>query len=210
MALKGNEFVIVQGVDAAGHPAGGAGVAPFGATIGQFGSGTAFAGEAGNVSVQVSAAGISPGSTGNDNVLAVYSLPANSLDHAGSQLSIQASGSFAANGNTKRVKLIFAPSAAVVGSAVTGGTTIADTAAVTTSGGGWSIGALVTKYGALGANTQLAVHEQAQVGGAVAALLAPATLTATETGAILIAVTGNATTTATDIVMNLFLVNGAN
>jgi len=90
---------------------------------------------------------------------------------------------------------------------VTGGTTIADSAAVTTNGGGWALEANAFKYGAANSNTQIGLHQQAQIGGAVAALLAPSLLTATENAVILIAITGNCTTTATDIVFNFLEVN---
>ena len=170
---------------------------PFGSS-GQAG----FFNRSGNLFTVVSVAGVSPAATGADKVLAVFSIPANSFDVAGRSLQIQAEGSFAGNGNTKEVKLFIGCTAAVVGQTVNGGTAIADSGAVTTNGGGWAIEAEVVKYGAAGSNTQLAVHQQAQLGGAVAALLAPQALTIVENAPILCAVTGNATTTATDIVFN--------
>lgn len=177
----------------------------------QFGKGGANFGGEGNINLQVSSAGIQPGATGADNVLAVYSLPANSFDAANRSIQITAAGSFGATANTKRVKVIFNPATAVVGSTVgAGGTTIADTGAVTTNGGGWQLQASVTKYGASGSNTQIGIHNQAQVGAAVAALLAPSLITAPENGTILIAVTGNATTAASDIVFNALEVNAMN
>ena len=179
----------------------------------QFGSGAGTFPTEGNVNRQVVAAGVSPGGTGSDYVLAVYSMPANSFDGVANTnrgITVTASGSFAANGNTKRVKIFYNCTTAVVGSAATGGTAIADTAAVTTNGGGWQLQASVFKYGTANSNTQMAIHNQAQIGGAVAALLAPQLLTATENAAILIAVTGNATTTATDIVYNWAEVNAMN
>ena len=169
--------------------------------------------EEGNVSRQVlgSGAGVSPAATGADNVLAVYTLPANAFDVAGRGISIQANGSVAANGNTKRLKLIVNPSTAVVGSTVgTGGTTICDTGNSTANGVGWSLGGEVFKYGAAGSNTQQAYHAQAQMGTAISSMLSPTNMTAAENGAILIALTGNATTTATDIVANLFTVQFMN
>jgi hypothetical protein len=176
----------------------------------QFGAGGANSGESGNINVQVSSAGISPAAIGADKVLAVYALPASSLDLANRVLQIIAAGSFAANGNTKRVKIIYGATAAVVGQTVTGGIAIADTGAVVTSGGGWQLAATVAKYGNNGSNTQLAVHNQAQVGGAVSPLVAPQLVTAPENAPILIAVTGNSTTTAADIVFNFLEVSGSN
>jgi hypothetical protein len=175
-----------------------------------FGSGAAAAATQGNINRQVSAAGVSPSATGADVVLAVYALPANSFDVAGRGIAITAQGSFGATANNKRVKIIFNPTSATVGAAVAGGTTVADTGTVATNGGGWALEANVFKYGANGSNTQLGLHQQAQVGGAVAALLAPGLIAATENGAILIAVTGNAATATSDIVFNFLEINAMN
>lgn len=161
-------------------------------------------------SVIASSTGSSPANTAGDYVVAVFSLPAYTFDNAGRTVWIEAAGSFAANVNNKRIKLIVNPSAAVVGSTVTGGTTICDTGTVTTSGGGWFLAGSVVKYGAGGANTQLGIHQQALVGSASSALLAPSAITATESGAILVAVTANAGTTATDIVFNFMAVTMSN
>jgi hypothetical protein len=176
-----------------------------------FGGGAAVIGASGNINVQVSSAGITPGATAADNVLAAYTLPASSFDQAGRGVAIQAQGSFAATANNKRIKIIVNPASAAVGSTVgAGGTTVADTGTVATNGGGWSLQADLLKYGAAASNTQIGLHQQAQIGGAVAALLAPSLITATESGAILIAVTGNATTAATDIVFNALQVQALN
>lgn len=172
-------------------------------------SGSLFGGQ-GNMNLQVSSAGVQPGATAADNVLAVMTIPASAFDVAGRGITITAAGSFGATGNNKRVKLIFNPSAAVVGSTVTGGTTVADTGTVATNGGGWCLCASVFKYGAAGSNTQIAVHQQAQVGAAVAALAAPSLVTATESGSVLVAVTGNASTAASDIIFNLLEANWTN
>lgn len=177
---------------------------------GQFGSGGMNFNRAGNILTQVSAAGLAPAATGGDYVLAVLALPANSFDVAGRTLQIQAEGSFGANTNTKRIKIVFNATTAVVGQAVTGGSVIADSTAVTTNGGGWALCAEVIKYGVANSNTQLAVHQQAQLGGSVAALLSPQPLTAVENGVILIAITGNSTTTAADILLNFLQVFAQN
>ena len=180
-------------------------------TITQFGSGAATFFEEGNIVRQISGTGINPGATGADNVLAVYSLPANSLDIAGRGLCIMAMGSFASNTNVKRVKLVFNPTAAVVGSTVSGGTVIADTGNYSTTGAvGWQLIANTFKYGALGSNTQICLHESAQVGSVVGSLLVPTMTTATESGAILVAVTGNAATATTDIALNLMEIQAMN
>jgi hypothetical protein len=175
-----------------------------------FGNGTGQFNLEGNLAC-VASAGVNPGATGADNVLAVYSLPANSFDQAGRGISISAAGGFGANTNNKRVKIIVGASSAVVGSTIgSGGTTIADTGTVATNGAGWQLEASIVKYGASGSNTQQGIHDAAQVGAAVAALITPAALTIVEAAPVLIAVTGNATTTATDIALNLFVVNATN
>lgn len=176
----------------------------------QVGSSSSLFGGQGNANLQVSSAGVQPGATAADNVLAVYTLPASAFDVAGRGLTLTAMGSFGATGNNKRVKVIFNATTAVVGSTVTGGTTIADTGTVATNGGGWCLCAGVFKYGAAASNTQIAIHQQAQVGAAVAALVAPALVAAVESGSILVAVTGNATTAASDIVFNMFEANWTN
>lgn len=176
----------------------------------QFGLGTGAAREAGTLLSQIVSAGVSPGATGADNVLAVYSIPANSFDAAGRGVTVFATGSFGATGNNKRIKVIINPTAAVVGSTVSGGTTICDSGTVATNGGGWAVGGMVFKYGAAGSNTQIGLHQQAQVGAAVAAMLAPSLITAVESGAILVAITGNATTTASDIVLNFVEITAQN
>ena len=169
---------------------------------GPAGSSSASLMRAGNINTQVSSAGVQPGATGSDYVIANFSLPASAFDAAGRTLQISAAGSFGATANNKRIKLIIGATTANVGAAVVGGTTIADTNTVATSGGGWSLAAEVTKTGALGSNTQITIHTQAQIGNAVAALAAPQNLTLNEAGAINVTVTGNATTAVSDIIFN--------
>jgi hypothetical protein len=178
----------------------------------QLGSGTGSMREAGTLTLQTSTSGINPGGTNADNVLAVYTLPANSLYSAGNGLYISAIGTFANNVNSKRVKIIIGPSTAVVGSTVgSGGTTIADTGAYSTAAAAtWSVAAAVYKYGAAGSNTQLGIHVSSQINTSVTNLTAPSSLTLTESGAILIALTGNAATTATDIALNFFEIMAQN
>ena len=176
----------------------------------QLGSGAAMFSEEGNVNVQISSSGVSPGATGSDYVVALYSLPANSFDQANRGITISAQGSFATNTNAKRVKVIFNPTTTGVGGTVTGGTTVADTGSVTTSNAGWSVGASIFKYGVNGSNTQLGLHTQSQMGSSVASLLTPSAITAVESGNINIAVTGNATTNTTDVIFNFLEINGMN
>jgi hypothetical protein len=162
----------------------------------------------GNLAVTAVSAGQSPAATGSDYVLAVMTIPANSFDGqsypaaTNRMATIVANGSFGATANNKTLKIVVNATNPVVGSALSGGTTIATTGVVATNGNGWQIGAAIIKYGAAGSNTQLAVHQSAQVGAAVSALSAPSLLTATESSPITIAITGNAATATSDIVFN--------
>lgn len=158
----------------------------------------------GAINSQFSSTGVSPAATGADKVVASYTLPASFFDQAGRGLKIRARGSFGATGNNKDIKIIFNPASATVGSTVgAGGTTIADTGTVTQNGGGWSIEGTVFKYGAAASNTQLGTNGPMQPGTPVA----PTLITATESGAIFVAITANATTATTDIVFNQLVIN---
>jgi hypothetical protein len=189
----------------------------------QFGSGVgpgSFFLEEGNINRQIFNPGINPGATGADNVLAMFSLPANSFDILGRGISITASGqSGPTNATAKVFRLIFNPTTAVVGSTVgTGGTIIADSTGITTTAinTGWTMMANVFKYGAKGSNTQYAqctgiIYGSTHGGlGGAGALGIPTFPTAVESGAILIAVTGNAGTAVADIVLNFFEINAMN
>ena len=170
--------------------------------LAQIGKSTAQASGGGIVAATVNA-GINPGLINNDNVLVAWSIPANIFDLAGRILEITANGSVANNTNSKRIKIWAGCTTAVVGSAVTGGTLIADSGAYTTAGSaGWQIGAQIAKYGAANSNTQLAVHTPTIIGNTSGSLLAPSLLTLPESSSFLIAITGNAVTTASDIVLN--------
>ena len=57
----------------------------------EFGNGVSTFGLSGNLA-SVASAGVNPGATGADNVLAVFSLPAGSLDQAGRVVEICATG----------------------------------------------------------------------------------------------------------------------
>lgn len=164
-----------------------------------FGGGTGTFKAMGALYTEFDSAGVHPATTGNNNVLSVFTIAAATLDLAGRGVNTKAKGHFAANGDTKEVTIVVNPSAAVVGSAVVGGTIVADSGAVTTSGGGWEIEADFFKYGALGSNTQMATGKFT---GAASALTAAQAITATESGAILVAICSTATTTNTDIVLS--------
>jgi hypothetical protein len=176
----------------------------------QFGSGTTFFPEEGNI-YRLFSAGTAPASTGSDIVVAVFQLSANSFDVAGRSLTICASGNFANNTNTKTVKIIFNPTTATIGSAISSGTTIATTGAYSTTGAvGWSLVANVSKYGAIGSNTQMYQEMGVIIGSTHGGMGAAATLTATESSPILIAVTINSATTASDATLWQFEINATN
>jgi len=158
----------------------------------------------GQTNPQISLTGIQPGSINNNNVLAVFTLPANFFDQAGRGLNIVAMGSTASNTNTKTLQIVFNATTAVVGSAVTGGTAIASLTLATAAGsGGWTLEANVFKAGAAGSNTQVALHVAGQGGNVVGTLVGPTTnLAAVESGPIIIAITGNGVTATTDVTFN--------
>lgn len=176
----------------------------------QFGLGAGLMAEEGNIYREVIASR-NPGIINQDNIIALYTLPASSFDVTGRGLNLMAQGSVVANVNSKRIKLWVNPTAPAIGSIISGGTLIADTGAYTTSlAAGYCIEANVFKYGAPASNTQLAIHVLAQIGAAVGALLPPTLLTGTESATMTLAVTGNAVTATTDIVQNFFEVNAMN
>lgn len=170
--------------------------------LSQIGQSTACATGAGNIAVDVLASR-NPGTINNDNVLAAWVIPAKLFDAAGRGMQITAMGAVANNTNSKRIKIIVGATTATVGSAVVGGTTVADTGAYTTTGAaGWQIMAQIFKYGAAGSNTQIALHQGAVIGGTNGPLSVPSLLTLTETSSFIVAVVGNAVTATTDIVYN--------
>lgn len=152
----------------------------------------------GGINRQVSS-GVNPGATAVDSVLAVYSLPAGALANLNQGLTITGKGSFGATANNKTLKLIWGATAAVVGQAVTGGTTIATSGVVATNGGGWSISAEVYRTDA--------THDLAFP---INPLGAPIQLTVDNTQPTLIALTGNAATAVGDISAFLFEILGKN
>jgi hypothetical protein len=182
----------------------------------QFGSGVGSGAmflEEGNINRQVfGAAGVSPGGLAADNVIAMFSIPANCFDVAGRGINVTACGKTVTSGTTKDIKIIFGCTTAVVGSTVTGGTTVTDTGSFTgaASVGGWQINANIFKFGAAGSNTQYGQTTGIVTGTTHLGINAPVFPTAPENAAILIAVTGNTNTTVTDIVLNFFEVNAMN
>lgn len=170
----------------------------------------------------VAANAVNPASTAADIVLAVYSIPAgffnvkaqaigpagSPIAAAGPGLEILIAGLFAATANNKTIKIIFNPSAAIVGSAVVGGTTIASSGVVAINALGFNIQAKVIKVGLPNSNTQIAFQTDNVVGATQVSPPVPVYPTAVENAAILLAITGNAATATTDIGLSYFEVLG--
>lgn len=167
------------------------------AQFGQNSNNQLMMGESGNLGLIVNNPAVSPGSTGADIVVGFFTLPAGAFDIANRQVDLTAVFTHAANADSVVYKLQVTQTLPVINSAISGGTAIAS-ATDATSGAVTQIGASVAKYGAAGSNTQLAVHESAQVGATVTALSAPTPLTLNEAAPIYVAVTINCATTATD------------
>ncbi len=176
----------------------------------QGGGSSAYFGDQGNLFVSAGAA-VNPAATAGDIVVASFPLPPLVFDQAGRSIAFEAYGTTAANANVKTAKIIVNCTTAVIGSAVSGGTTIASiTSGAANVSGGWFMGAQLTKYGIMGSNTQVAVHFAGQLGATPIVLVAPQALTFAENGIILCALTLNAATTATDISYSTFMLNMMN
>jgi hypothetical protein len=147
-------------------------------------------------------------------VLASYVLPASSFDIAGRGLYITAQGGTGPTTNNKRVRLWF--NATISGASVTGGTVIADTGSwangtIRNNSVGWQLTANVFKYGTAGANTQYA-QGSAILGGIHGGISVPVFMTAVESNAIVIAVTGSSfiSGVANDVVATWFEIDAMN
>lgn len=215
----GNELVTVQGVQANGQPAATTEVFSLnqlglGPTL--FGGGTATMEESGNISVQIGNPLTQPASITNDNVLAIYTIPAGSFSAAGKGVEVQATGNFPlTDTQAKRCKIIWNPTSAVVGSAVGTNSTsflLGDTGSTTNGGApsGWLISSQVYKYGAAGSNTQIGQELGTIIGSTHGGMGLAAALTNNESASIAIAVTGNATSSVGDISLYEFSVTGFN
>lgn len=202
----GNELITVQGVYNS-QPAATTEtftLSQVGSIPSTFGGGTATMQESGNINVQSGNPLTSPATITNDNVLAVYTMPAGSLSAAGKGIEVTAAGNLGADSQAKRVKVIWNPTAAVVGSAVATNSTsflLGDTGSTTNAGvaAGWCIQSQVYKYGAAGSNTQIGQELGVVVGTTHGGMGIASALTTNESLAILIAVTGNATISVGDI-----------
>jgi hypothetical protein len=116
--------------------------------------------------------------------------------------------------NNKHVKLWF--NATISGASVTAGIVIADTGpwvngTMPNNNVGWQLTANVFKYGTGGANTQYA-QSSAILGGVHRGIGAPVFITAVESAAIVIALTGSSFTSgvANDIIATWFEIDAMN
>ena len=152
----------------------------------------------GNIYRTALATPVNPGGTAGDYVVDIFALAAGSFDIVGRGLEFTAMGNVANNTNSKRIKLWWNVTAPAIGNVVSGGTLIADTGAYTTTGAaGYSLTAMIFKTATL--NTQLCLHQAAQIGATVGSLVAASTASATESGIIYLAVSANVATATTDI-----------
>lgn len=162
------------------------------ASLTQFGAGGATFRNGGNIYTNQSASGILSANTTSENTLDTYSLPANSLDVPGRQLSISAFGSFGNTTHSKTVKLYF------------GSELISSGAQTITTG--WSLSMVVQKDAA---NSQIIGAQN--VSGSVHGGCTTQSGAETDTAAITIKVTGQTGTAATgDVVLNGWQITGLN
>lgn len=137
--------------------------------------------DTGNLFVYAGAAASGQPAVINSNrVVQFFAIPPLAFDVANRGLLINASGGQLSNANVKTVSLLVSSVLPVIGAVAPSGTTIASSTLTASAAGGWTIGAQIQKYGALGSNTQIAVHQAAQSVGAVGALTAPSALTLNE------------------------------
>ena len=194
--LSGTELI---GVDNGGGVNVGATTGQIANAPGNAGQGATQFGRSGNLvgGSIVNPVAVNPAGTGSDYIVGVMSISALTFDAAFRSVEVQANGSFGANGNTKRVKIQVSNTLQAVGAVIAGATSIADSTAVTTNGGGWEISAEIVKYGAAGSNTQMTIHSLAQ-GTSNTALLVPQLLTLNEAAPIYFYITANAASAAAD------------
>lgn len=215
----GNEILTVLGVQANGQPAATTEnftLSQIGSIPSIFGGGTGVMEESGNLTAQIGNPLTNPASITNDNVLAVYTIPAGSFSAAGKGLEVQVTGNFPlTDTQAKRCKLILNPTSAVVGSAVATNSTsflLGDTGSTTNGGvaAGWLLAGQVYKYGALGSNTQIGQETASIVGSVHGGMGIASALTNNESISIALAVTGNATSSVGDIALYSFTIEGFN
>jgi hypothetical protein len=157
-----------------------------------------------------------------DDVLYGMALDGGALNAAGNLIEVYAAGMGAATAQNKRFKLFLNPtmtgqtvSAAgiITGGHVTAGTALADSGAwvaANSNNVGWSLSALIMKYGAAGSNTQ--IGQAAVIAGAShLGMQAAQALTLVESATINIVVTGSSYTSsaASDVLLQQLVIQGS-
>jgi hypothetical protein len=179
-----------------------------------FGGGAGTLRKGGNLNRQVGTPLAGNKADTTDDVLASYTLPASSVDVLGRGLCVTAQGMTGPTSHDKRVKLWF--DATISAGVVTDGSVIADSgawveAAAPNNNVGWQLMSNVFKFGGAGSDTQYG-QGTAILGGIHRGIGVPVTSSATELGAIVIAVTGSSYTAgaANDLVATWFEVGAMN
>lgn len=159
-----------------------------------------------------------------DDIIGGIALDAGAFDAAGRGINITAAGITGATTNNKRFKLFINPTMSgqtVTNGVISGGTVSAGTPLVDSgtwvngttanNAAGWMASANLFKYGAAGSNTQYG-QGSALLGTLHGGIQAPQFLTATESSAINIVVTGSSYTTgaANDVKLSFLEVNAMN
>lgn len=163
----------------------------------------------GIASQQQVAAGNGNAADTTDDVLFTYQLPANALSAAGKAVEIFAWGKTGATGNNKQVKLWWGTTTQTVGLAVAGGTAILASGVITSNALAWSICAQVVKTAS---NVQISWTYFSVGANATSVQTATTNLSATDTAAINITLTGASGTTgaAGDVLAMSMTVDFAN
>lgn len=166
------------------------------AALQRMGKGGALAAGGGQISVQLSAAGVGNGADTTEDTLFTVTLPPNTLSLPGQCISLLAWGSITATSATKNAKLYFGSSIAV------------PVTYLTTTTGSWQIYMMVFK---VSANVQTALTEADSVGAATSRNVTVTAGSETDTAAIVCKVTGQTTAGGANVVTaNGFQVCGMN
>ncbi len=163
----------------------------------QFGGGAAMAAGGGNLAVFASQVGVGNGADTTEDTLFTGSLPSNSLNIVGRELSIQAWGNITATSATKNARVYF------------GTTVIANIAYTLAQTGAWLVIATIVKTAA---NQQaVVVSSDTVVSGTLTRSVATFSPAEIDTAAIILRVTGQSSVaTANTVTCNGFIPAGYN
>src|SRR5262249_40134917 len=163
----------------------------------RMGKGAAAMAGGGNITVNVSTAGVGNGADTTEDVIFTQTLPANCLDIVGRQILIEAYGNIAATSATKNAKVYF------------GSTVLVNFAATTTQTGVWAVSAYVTKAGS---NSQsILVLTDTTISGSLVRSASILTASEPDNAGIVVKVTGQSSVaTAGLVTCNGLIVGGYN